>query len=354
MTNKEHIKNLMNQLQAESNREIHFDEDSIMAAYEEKDNNHQSLSIKILSIFGGIMACLTFLGFIFMVQVFDSPTGAGIFGVICIAGSSLISRFSGKTIIDTLSVSFFITGFTLLGFGLSKEGDSVYIAFIALALCALFLVQNYMLSFISVLIINGSIIAFSQSHEIYVLTSAMIIFQAVIITFLFLLEAKIITANRVFSKLYDAVRSGMVFSFIFTLLFVDSAPFLRITGYYHDWTPSVVIVPAILYVVFLLFRTFKINNTAYKIIIYVLTILFLVPTLLQPTISGAVLIILLSFFINYRTGLALGIIALVYFIGRFYYDLGFTLLIKSILLFVSGISFLAIYFFTHKKLTANE
>lgn len=344
----------MNQLQAESNREIHFDENSIMAAYEEKDNNHQSLSIKILSIFGGIMACLTFLGFIFMADVFDSPTGVSILGFICIEGSSLISRLSGKTIIDTLSVSFFITGFALLGFGLFEEGNIVYIAFIALASCTLFLVQSYILSFISVLIINGSIITYSQTYEIYDLTSVMIIFQAVIITFLFLQEAKIITTHRIFSKLYDPVRAGMVFSFVFTLLFVESASFLRITKFYYDWAPSIVIVPAILYVVFLLFRTLKVNNTAYKIIIYVLTILFLFPTLLKPAISGSALIILLSFFVNYRTGFALGIIALIYFIGRFYYDLSLTLLIKSILLFVSGISFLAIYFFTHKKLTANE
>ncbi|REC62810.1 DUF4401 domain-containing protein [Chryseobacterium pennae] len=354
MTNREHIKKLMDHLQTESNREIHFDEDSIMAAYEEKDNNHQSLSIKILSIFGGMMACLTFLGFIFLFQVFDSPTGAGILGVICIAGSSLISRISGKTIIDTLSVSFFITGFALLGLALSTEGDSIYMVFIVFALCTLFLVQSYILSFISVLIINGSIVAFSQTHDTYSLISAIIIFQTVIITFLFLQEAKIITKNKILSKLYDPVRAGMVFSFIFTLVFSGLASFLHLTEHYYDWIPSVVIMLAILYVVFLLFGTLKVTSTTYKIIIYTLTVLFLLPTLLTPAISGAILIILLSFFVNYRTGLVLAIIALIYFIGRFYYDLGFTLLIKSILLFGSGISFLAIYFFTHKKLTANE
>jgi uncharacterized membrane protein len=354
MTNREHIKNLMNHLQTESKREIHFDEDTIMAAYEEKDNNHQSLSIKILSIFGGIMACLAFLGFIFIAQIFDSPMGASILGVLCIAGSSLISRISGKTIIDTLSVSFFITGFSLLGLGLSSEGDLIYIAFIALALCTLILVQSYILSFISVLIINGSMIAFSLAHDIYALTSAIVIFQTVVVTFLFLQEAKIITKSRILSKLYDPVRTGMVFSFIFTLVFLGLESFLRMANHHYDWVPSVVIILAILYVLSFLFKTLKITDTTYKIIIYTLTALLLLPTLLTPAISGAVLIILLSFFVNYRTGLALAIIALIYFIGRFYYDLAFSLLIKSILLFVSGIIFLVIYFFTHKKLTANE
>lgn len=354
MRNKENIKELMNHLHTVNGREIHFDEEAIMATYEEKSANQQSLSIKILSVFGGIMACLAFLGFIFMIKVFDSQIGAGILGVICIAGSSFISRISGKTIIDTLSVSFFITGFTLLGLALSDEGDSIYPVFIAIALCTLFLAQSYILSFISILIINGCIFAFAQINHVHHLTTAIIIFQAAFITFLFLYEAKIITKNRLISKLYDPVRTGMVFSFIFTLAFLGFGSFFRITEYYYDLIPSVVIALAILYIIFHLFKTFQITNTTYKILMYGLTALFLLPTLSTPTIPGAILIILLSFLVNYKTGFVLAIIALITFIGRFYYDLGFTLLTKSILLFTSGIIFLVIYFFTHKKLTAHE
>ncbi|MBP2616890.1 DUF4401 domain-containing protein [Chryseobacterium jejuense] len=357
MKNKENIKELMDHLHLASDREIRFDEEAMMAAYEEKSTNHQSLSIKILSIFGGIMACLAFLGFIFMVQVFESQIGMGIFGVICIAGSSLISRISGKTIVDTLSVSFFITGFSLLGIALSTEGDIIYPVFIALALCVLFLVQSYILSFISILIINGSIFAFVQINHIYNLPSAVIILQAVITTFLFLWEAKIITKNKVLSQLYDPIRAGMVFSFMFTLAFLGFKSFFRIDNeefYYYDLIPSVVILITILYVVSHLFKTLQVTDITYKILMYGLTVLFLLPTLLTPTIPGAILIILLSFLVNYKTGFVLAIIALVSFIGRFYYDLQFTLLTKSILLFTSGIIFLAIYFFTHKKLSAHE
>ncbi|WP_250253828.1 DUF4401 domain-containing protein [Chryseobacterium sp. Marseille-Q3244] len=354
MRNKENIIELMNHLRTVSNKEIHFDEESIMADYQEKDTNHQSLSIKILSIFGGIMACLAFLGFVFMMQIFDSQIGAGILGVICIAGSSLISRISGKTIIDTLSVSFFITGFSLLGLALSTEGDTIYPVFIAFALCTLFLVQSYILSFISILIINGSIFALAQVNHIYHLTSAIIILQTIFTTYLFLQEAKIITKSKVLSKLYDPIRTGMIFSFILTLAFLGFGSFFRVTEYYYDWIPSVMIVITILYVISLLFKTLQVTNTLYKIAIYALTVLVLSPTLLTPTIAGAILIMLLSFYTHYKTGFVLSIIALICFIGRFYYDLQFTLLTKSILLFGSGIFFLAMYFFAHKKLTAHE
>ncbi|MGU3375299.1 DUF4401 domain-containing protein [Chryseobacterium sp. M5A1_1a] len=353
MRNKENIKNLLDDLRSASNKEIHFDEGAIIAAYEEKDSDHQSLAIKILSIFGGIMACLAFLGFIFIAQLFDSQTGLAILGIMCIAGSSFLSRLSKKTITDTLSVSFFITGFALLGFGLSKDENIIYIVFTILALCTLFLVQSYILSFISILIINGCFIAFAADNNIYSLPYIIIALQAIATTILFLREAKIITKNKIFSKLYDPVRSGMVFSFLFTLAFLGMNSFISIAVSY-SWIPSVIIILAILYVVSLLFNTLQVTNITHKSIIYVLTILLLSPTLLVPTISGAILIILLSFFVNYRTGFALAVIALVYFIGKFYYDLNITLLNKSILLFASGIIFLAIYFFTHKQLQANE
>ncbi|WP_106914581.1 DUF4401 domain-containing protein [Chryseobacterium aurantiacum] len=353
MRNKENIKNLLDDLRAASSKEIHFDEEAIIAAYQEKSTNHQSLSIKILSIFGGVMACLAFLGFIFIAQIFDSKIGLIILGGICIAGSGFISRLSDKTIMDTLSVTFFITGFTLLGFGISKDENIVYIVFILLSLCTLFFVQTYILSFISVLIINGCIIAFAADNNMYSLPYIIMALQVIAITFLFLQEAKIITRNRTFSKLYDPVRTGMVFSFLSTLAFLSMEPLVAVPVFYNYIT-SIVIVLAILYVVTLLFKTLHITNTTHKGIVYVLTVLLLLPTLLTPTISGAMLIILLSFFVNYRTGFAVAIIALVYFIGKFYYDLHFTLLTKSILLFVSGVIFLAIYFFTHKKLTTDD
>ena len=44
----------------------------------------------------------------------------------------------------------------------------------------------------------------------------------------------------------------------------------------------------------------------------------------------------------------------IYFISQYYYDLNFTLLTKSILLFSSGVLFLLLYLFTHKNLTQNE
>jgi len=91
-----------------------------------------------------------------------------------------------------------------------------------------------------------------------------------------------------------------------------------------------------------------------KITIYGITLLTILPTALSPAISGAILLIVLGFLVNYKTGLILGIVSFIYFISQYYYDLNFTLLTKSILLFLSGILFVLLYLLTHKKLSSNE
>jgi uncharacterized membrane protein len=103
-----------------------------------------------------------------------------------------------------------------------------------------------------------------------------------------------------------------------------------------------------------LFDVLNITKTQHKTVIYIFTVLSLLPTALAPAILGAILIMLLSFSVNYKTGLVVGVIAFIYFVSQYYYDLNFTLLTKSILLFSSGVFFVALYLFTHKKLTTNE
>lgn len=168
-------------------------------------------------------------------------------------------------------------------------------------------------------------------------------------------EAKIITTNKILSKLYNPVRIGLIFSFVAGLAFLGKKGlgFFPISPNYI-WLSSVIIIPVIIYLISLLFNILNITKIQHKTVIYIFAVLAFLPTVFSPAISGAILIILLSFFVNYKTGLVLGIIAFIYFISQYYYDLNFTLLTKSILLFSSGVIFIALYLFTHKKLTTNE
>ncbi len=63
MRNKDDIKELLEYFQNKEDKPLKFDEEAIITAYQKHDN-HQSLAIKILSVFGGILASLAVLVFL--------------------------------------------------------------------------------------------------------------------------------------------------------------------------------------------------------------------------------------------------------------------------------------------------
>ncbi|MEM9526442.1 MAG: DUF4401 domain-containing protein, partial [Bacteroidota bacterium] len=76
--------------------------------------------------------------------------------------------------------------------------------------------------------------------------------------------------------------------------------------------------------------------------------------LLAPAAAPTLLILLLSFGTGYRLGTAIGALALVYFLGQYYYDLNLTLLTKAYVLLVSGALLLAAYKWLQPKLSTDE
>ncbi|HTO14632.1 MAG TPA: DUF4401 domain-containing protein [Edaphocola sp.] len=355
MSNKEVIKELLDCFQNEADTPLEFDEEAILLAYQKEDQK-QSISIKILSIFGGILASIAFLGFLFISGLYSSDISLLVLGGVLIVTSIWLNKKSDRIVMDTFSVSAFIIGFILLGFGCLqfKVSDNILsIIFIIIAFASLNIVQNYILSFIAVLIINGSILTLIISNNLYNIIPIYIAAIGMMMTYLFLKEGKIITINKTLSKLYNPVKIGLIFSFLIGLIFLGKKGILPIDANYN-WLSSIIIIPLIVYIITILFKVINVQNTSHKIGIYIFTILILLSTALSPAISGAFLIILLSFFVNYKTGFVIGIISFIYFIFQFYYDLNFTLLTKSIILFSTGLLFIVFYLFTYKKLKANE
>ncbi|NML68231.1 DUF4401 domain-containing protein [Chryseobacterium sp. RP-3-3] len=354
MRNREEIKEMLDYFRTPENKELKFDEEAIFVAYEKRDD-HQSLAVKILSVFGGILASLAFLGFLFITGLYDSTSGLLISGMLLIIGGMFINTMYNTIIFDTVSVSSHTIGLVLLALGLFKmemTENTVSLICILIAAVSLVIVRSYIIAFISVLIISGGIITLIASNHNFDLIHLYTSLLAIMVTAVFLKEAKIISLHPAFSKLYDPVRIGLIFSFLAGLIFLGN-DFIEISGDYL-WISSVVIILTIMYVLSRLFEVLNISQTTQKAGIYIVIVALLLPTILSPAISGAILIILLSFLVNYKTSLAIGIMAFIYFVSRYYYDLHFTLLTKSILLFSSGILFLGLYLLTRKKLTSNE
>lgn len=359
MKTKEEIKQLLDYLQDSSEKDLKFNEEAIYTAFE-KGNNHQSLAIKILSIFGGILASLLFIGFLFIAGIYDSELGLLLLGIPLIIFGAFITKVTDNILLDTLSISAYIIGFILVGAGLLQmktDENLVCIILILIAASALFIVRSYLISFISVLIICGGFLFLMMSNNSFNLIHIYISLLALILTFIYLKEAKLMTFSKAFSQIYDSVRISLIFCFLAGLYLLGrNYRLANIVEYSFEyfWISSVVIILAILYVISHLFEMLNIKKSEQKYGIYALSVLILLPTVFAPAISGAILIILLSFLVNYKTSLVIGIVAFIYFISQYYYDLHYTLLTKSIVLFCSGILFLGLYFLTHKKLSSDE
>ncbi|MDF2830927.1 DUF4401 domain-containing protein [Chryseobacterium indoltheticum] len=359
MRTKEEIKQLLENAQELGNKDLKFNEEAIYRAYE-KGNNHQSLTIKVLSIFGGIMASFLFIGFLFIAGLYDSEFGLLVIGIPLIIFGALVTKVTYNVLLDTLSISAYIIGFVLVGGGLLQmemDENLVSIIFILIAVSALFIVRSYLISFISILIICGASLFLMMSNNSFNLIHIYISLLASILTFIYLKEAKLMTFNKAFSQIYDSVRISLIFCFLAGLYLLGrNYRFTDIGKYSNEyfWISSVVIILAILYVISHLFEMLIIKKSEQKYGIYSLSVLILLPTVFAPAISGAILIILLSFLVNYKTSLVIGIVAFIYFVSQYYYDLHYTLLTKSIVLFCSGVLFLSLYFLTHKKLSSDE
>ncbi|WP_299104909.1 DUF4401 domain-containing protein [uncultured Tenacibaculum sp.] len=349
-------KALLNSIRSSEGVNFECDENAIHEEYKAQGENKSSLAIKILSIFGGFIATLAFLGFLAIAGLYNSELGLLIFGIGFITSAIWLNKAYNKIIIDTFSISIYVIGFALFAFGLlemnvDKNIITILISFIALS--SLIVTQNFILSFISVLIISGNFIFLIISNNSYDLIHLYVFINTLCLTYLFLNEAKLISSSKRISQLYNPVRIGLIISLLFGLVSIGKRHLIPISQGYI-WLSSIAMILVIMYLVYSIIKINEIKTIKSKVLIYTLSTLILIPTIFSPSISGAILIILLSFLVNYKTGLAIGIISIIYFVSQYYYDLNFTLLTKSIILFISGVIFLLFYLFTIKNLNKNE
>ena len=355
MKTKTTIKNLIEDFQSRCPDSIEIDEKAVIASYS-KAYTSGSLAIKIISVIGGILAGLAFLGFLFVTGVYDSNFGTITVGVISILIALYVTSRYHEIFWDTLCISSYIIGLFLIGIGLQKwdiTENGVYIILFTLSLIVLRLVQNYMLSFINTIIINFCIFQLIQYNSTFNLGLLHIVILAGLLLWLFLKEGRIVSKYKAFAPLYQPVKIGLLLFFLCIVFVLTKRTFI-LSFYDFYWVTSLAFIGLNILVLSKIFTAFSITETSKKYLLYGATILGLLPTLWCPTISATLLILLLSYFVNYKTGIVLGIVSFIYAIGLYYYDLNMTLLTKSVLLFCSGILFLIIYWLNHKNLNNDE
>ncbi len=356
MENRTTFKDKIQYIAQTEGGEFKCNEIEIEKEYLKLQYDKSSIAIKILSVLGGLLATLSFLGFLILAGLYDSEIGLMLTGFMLIGAAIILSKTYNKLIIDTLSISSYAIGLSLVAFGLSElaVGNNVIcFLFVLISLLIIGITQNYILSFLSILIINGSFIFLIVDNDLQNLIHLYNAIILALLTYVFLNEAKLLSLNRLLSKLYNPVRIGLIISVLIGLAIVGQKGIFDF-GIKRIWISSFITIPLTIYVVSVILKIMGISKNKALYLIYSLCAIFLIPTIFSPAISASLLIILLCFLVNYKIGISIGILSFIYFISQYYYDLNFTLLTKSIILLVSGGVFLLFYFLSHKKLDQNE
>lgn len=356
MHNEEYIKERIASVQQSEGDYFQADETAITQAYKKEEENKSGIAIKVLAILGGFLASLAFIGFLFLTGILNSGSGLIIFGVLLLGSAIGISKTYDKVVHTTTSIAMYLIGLLLINFGcaeLNMDTNMMALISLGIGILTLGINQTLILSFVSVITISVCLLILIFSNDYHSLIHLYTAGMAALFMYVMLYEARLITMSLKLSKLYRPIRSGLLFSMLFGLIalgkrgLIDASP-------NSMWISSIAFLIIVIYLVYHILQQLKIHDQKKKTMVYILSVLVLLSTVFAPSILGALLIILVCFLVNYKTGVIIGIAALIYFISQYYYDLTYTLLTKSIILFVSGILFLIFYLFITKKSTPHE
>ena len=356
MDNELKLKEILAQLALTESASFQYDEDAMQAEQQHRSNNQSSLSIKILSIIGGFLATLTFLGFLAITGIYDSKISMIVLGILFIGGAILINLKTDHLLLDTISISNFAAGLALLVFGLSEVGlGEVVLSLMVMVISVLtmYFTKSYMLAFLSFAAISSAFITILMTFDNYNLVHIYLALYTFLLCYWCLNESKIISMHPKLNALYNPIRIGLIIALFSGLIFIGARGIIGIQ-FNFIWLTSIVNALALLYVVWEICTILEVQSPKTKIYVYTLSALTILITFYSPAISGSILVMLLCFLVNYKTAFAIAIIGLLYFISQYYYDLNLSLLTKSLILFFSGIVFIAFYLFTNYMLKGNE
>ncbi|QBR13331.1 DUF4401 domain-containing protein [Sphingobacterium sp. CZ-2] len=355
MQNKDLLQDKLDYFQSLQAKEIIFNSEHLAQAYEDQRHD-QSLAIKIFSVLGAVFACGTFTAFLFMINFFQTAFGFIGTGIVFLISAFVIDKVGKRIFLDSISLCLFLLGIGLVAFGFDRLDIHATLAAFSLFLISLgsmVISRGYIINFSATLLAIWFGFALFMDGEdqewFYVLTGIL----GLLATYFLWNESKLISFSKGMAHRYLPIRTAVTLAFLVALYPVSRFTSLDYTSAYRIIL-SLVFIGLILYILSEIFRRMGYGSKKQRLGILLVLLFCLASTVIFPGISGALLISLICFHIHYKTGFVAGMIAFLYYLGQYYYDLEFTLLFKSLLMMGSGILFLALFFITRKKLENHE
>lgn len=311
-----------------------------------------NLTIQVVSIIGGILTAIFFLGFLALASIIRSEESSLIIGCLLIVATLTISRFVVKPFLDAMNITFYVAGCILFIFGISANTNILFCSLLVISILTFFLTKGFILPFLSVILFNISLFG-----EIAHLLSSWYPLQVAIVplvaAFLFanLFETKLLARLQGNTSKYKPFHTGL---FISCLIALSGASIDFLTTGMNEWIISVFLWIGLLIMIQQIMQLMEVANLRMQIGIYGLSILICLPTVFAPYLSGSLLLILICFHYGYKAECGASLLLFIYAISKYYYDLNVTLLVKSITLFFIGIAFIVAWYYFTQKRTKHE
>lgn len=351
MTNNQELLKKIEALTHDSEAGFQINNQKVVEEYQHLKENRTNIAIKILSILGIILSVLSFLAALLFLNLLDEKLNLIISGALLLILSIVGLKKYSSIIIDTASITLYAVGGWMLIYGLDTNNTNLILVLcIVISSCTLVIVQRYLLSLLNMLCIIYAIFALIANNFENMIYFAFA--NALIVVALFLIsnhEAFIISKRNFISQIQQPLRTALFLSTLATTAYIVLSHFDTYENSLNTssialYLTSITYAVAIIYMIHKIMLKFGITNTKLRITIYTLSLMILVATMINPGISASIFLILLCFYYQYKFGFSLSIIAMLFFLWHFYYNLNFTLLTKSILLLASGALFIAAYF----------
>ena len=300
-----------------------------------------NLTIQAVSIIGGILTAIFFLGFLALARILRSDISCLIVGSILILTTLTISRMVIRSFLDAMNITLYIAGCVLIGFGINASINILFTTLMGISIL-------FNISF------------FGEAAHVF---SSFYPLQIAVVPILSLF----LFANIFETKLFECIGTENYFSkykpfhfglFISGIVSLGGLSINYLISETNSWLVScilsVCIWIGILIMVQRIMQVMKVDHPVNQIGIYILCIVICLPTVFAPYLSGSLLLILICFHYGYKAECAASLLLFIYAVSKYYYDLNLSLLTKSITLFFIGIACIAAWYFFTQKRTRHE
>lgn len=293
----------------------------------------QAWYIRFLVGFSAWIASLLFITFLGIIGVVDNSVGALIVGGVFAVLTTAYSYQDSESLFgDQLALALSFAGRLLAYVSITdilKETLTIAVCVAIIELILLLLYRDRVSRFVSVCIINIAVCVIFLDLDF--VDGVPLLAGLLAISTVILWQRESTWATRR-NGLLEPLAYGVVVSMMGILL-------LTFINFVQPrwWLASLIISGCTLWLVVYLLRQYGVAlSHTVAIWCVALVVLFAAPSALAPGIVAGILLLLLGFWRGNRLLGFFGVVLTVLFIGRFYYDLEYTLLTKSYLLMAGG------------------